>query len=322
MRILVTGSSGFVGSALVPVLLCQHYEVTAVVRREQDKSQAGSNSFVVGNIDAITKWSKALHGADVVIHLAARVHAIGKHESEDIKEFRRVNTDGTLNLARQAAENGVKRFVYLSTIKVNGEATAPGRPFTSNDLAAPQDPYGISKHEAEVGLRALAQETKMQVVIIRPPLVYGPGAKGNFNTLMKIVARSLPLPFASIRNRRSLVGIDNLVNLISTCIEHPSAANETFLASDAEDLSTPELIRRMARAMDRPARLFPVPPVLLSNAATLVGKGDVALRLCGSLQVDISKSSELLGWKPTVSVDEALKKALNGASRKTNLRFY
>lgn len=298
------------GSALLPVLLSKYHHVTTVVRHEQDKSQAGSNSIIVGNIDAMTKWSEALHGADVVIHLAARVHVIGKCGGKAIEEFRQVNTDGTLNLARQATQAGVRRFVYLSTIKVNGEATEPDRPFTANDLVAPQDPYGISKQEAEVGLRALAQETEMQVVIIRPPLVYGPGAKGNFNALMKIVAGSLPLPLASIRNQRSLVGIDNLVDLISTCIEHPSAANQTFLVSDAEDLSTPDLVRRMALAMDRPARLVHMPESLIMFAAIILGKRDMAQRLCASLQVDISNARELLGWNPPISVDEGLRRAV------------
>jgi nucleoside-diphosphate-sugar epimerase len=234
------------------------------------------------------------------------------HCYDPLMEFRRVNTDGTLNLARQAAAAGVRRFVFLSTIKVNGEATHYGCPFTPSDLPAPQDPYGISKHEAEVGLRAIAHETGMEVVIIRPTLVYGKGARGNFKSLIKLVARGLPLPLGSIHNLRSFVGIDNLVDFITTCLEHPAAANEAFMVSDGEDLSTQDLIRRMARAMDRPARLFSIPPGLLAITAALLGKSDLVRRLCGSLQVDISKSHDLLGWKPRVSVDEGLRRAVGG----------
>ena len=308
--ILVTGGTGFVGSALLPVLLSQFHEVTAVGRRAQDKSHAGLRSFGVGNIDGATMWSTELRGTDAVIHLAARVHVMLDTVSDPLAEFRRVNTEGTLNLARQAATAGVRRFVYLSSIKVNGETTAPDRPFTPNDLAAPQDPYGISKHEAEVGLREIARTTGMQVVIIRPTLVYGKDAKGNFKSLMSIVARGVPLPLSSIHNLRSFVGIDNLVDFIITCLEHPTAANETFLVSDGEDLSTPDLIRRMARAMNRPARLLPFPAAVLMAGAAILGKREMAQRLCGNLQIDISKSRKLLVWNPPISVDEGLRRAV------------
>jgi len=310
--ILVTGAAGFVGSALLPVLLSQFHAVTGVGRRAHDKSHARLRSFGVGNIDGATKWSTELLGADAVIHLAARVHIMRDSESDPLAEFRRVNTEGTLNLARQAAAAGVRRFIFLSTIKVNGEATHYGCPFTTSDLPAPQDPYGISKHEAEVGLREIARTTGMQVVNIRPTLVYGRGAKENFKSLMSLVARGLPLPLGSINNFRSFVGIDNLVDFIVTCLEHPAAANETFLVSDGEDLSTPDLIRRMARAMNRPARLLSVPVWALKAGASLLGKGDAMQRLCGNLQVDISKSRELLGWSPPVSVDEGLRRAVGG----------
>ena len=309
MRILSTGSTGFVGKALMSALHTKRYQISAPMRR-QSESSASSNSFVVGDINAATNWSTALHGADAVVHLAARVHVMRDIVSDPLAEFRRVNTNGTLNLARQAAAAGVRRFIYLSSIKVNGEATHHGCPFTPNDLAAPQDPYGISKHEAEVGLCEIARTTGMQVVIIRPTLVYGAGAKGNFKSLIKLVARGLPLPLASIDNRRSLVGIDNLVDFIITCLEHPAAANETFLVSDGEDLSTPDLIRRMAHSMNRPARLLPVPKSVLMATASMLGKRDMAQRLCGSLQVDISKARALLGWNPPVSVDEGLRRAV------------
>jgi nucleoside-diphosphate-sugar epimerase len=310
MSVVMTGATGFIGRQLQVRLDVNSYVAISTQRRAQSDSTASLNSFVIGDINATTNWSAALHGADAVVHLAARVHVMRDHSHDPFTEFRCVNTDGTLNLARQAAASGVRRFIYLSSIKVNGEATHHGCPFTPNDLAAPQDPYGISKHEAELGLRAIARTTGMQVVIIRPTLVYGAGAKGNFKSLMKLVARGLPLPLASIDNRRSLVGIDNLVDFIITCLEHPAAANQTFLVSDGEDLSTPDLIRRMARAMNRPARLLPVPKSVLMAAASMFGKRDMAQRLCGSLQVEISKSRTLLGWNPPVSVDEGLRRAV------------
>ena len=310
MRILVTGFNGFVGSSLMVSLQTQSHEIVSAHIRLQTDCNTASNSVLVSNKNLATKWTTTLHGVNVVVHLAARVHVMRDTASDLLAGFRSVNTHGTLNLAQQAAASGVRRFVYLSSIKVNGEATHYGRPFTPNDLAAPQDPYGISKHEAEVGLRAIARKTGMQVVIIRPTLVYGTGAKGNFKSLMKLVAQGLPLPLASIDNRRSLVGIDNLVDFIITCLEHPAAANETFLVSDGKDLSTPDLIRRMAHAMDRPARLLPVPKSVLMTAAAMLGKRDMAQRLCGSLQVDISKARTLLGWNPPVSVDEGLRRAV------------
>jgi len=312
MRILVTGSSGFVARALIPVLVSRAHEPTAVARRPEDMSHLGCNSFVVGNIDGTTNWSTELRGIDAVIHLAARVHVMRESVDDPLAKFRRVNTEGTLNLARQAASVGVRRFVYLSSIKVNGESTAPNRPFTLDSSTEPKDPYGISKYEAELGLRTLARETEMQVVIIRPTLVYGKSAKGNFKSLITLVASGLPLPLGSINNQRSLVGIDNLVDFIITCLEHPATANETFLVSDGEDLSTPDLIRRMARAMNRPARLLPAPVWALKGGALLLGKGDAVQRLCGNLQVDISKSHTLLGWVPPVSVDEGLRRAVGG----------
>ena len=310
MRVITIGATGFIGQALHTRLHLSSHIPIATTRAAQSNVNSTSKSVVVSDINATTKWGDALHGIDAVVHLAARVHVMSDRSHDPLMEFRRVNTDGTLNLAQQAAAAGVRRFIYLSSIKVNGEATNHGCPFTPNDLAAPQDPYGISKHEAEVGLRAIARTTGMQVVIIRPTLVYGAGAKGNFKSLMKLVARGLPLPLASIDNRRSLVGIDNLVDFIITCLEHPAAANETFLVSDGEDLSTPDLIRRMARAMDRSARLLPVPKSVLMAAAAMLGKRDMVQRLCGSLQVDISKARALLGWNPPVSVDEGLRRAV------------
>ena len=309
MRILSTGSTGFVGKALMSALRTKRYQISAPTRAQSDFSRS-SNSFVVGEINAATSWSTALHGADAVIHLAARVHVMRDTAIDPLAEFRSVNTEGTLNLARQAAAAGVRRFIFLSTIGVNGNSTSHGKIFTETSASLPHDPYSVSKHEAEVGLRAISKSTGMEIVIIRPTLVHGSKAPGNFGKLTRLVARGLPLPLASIENRRSLVGIDNLVDFIITCLEHPAAANETFLVSDGEDLSTPDLIRRMARAMDRPARLLPVPKSVLMAAAAMLSKRDMAQRLCGSLQVDISKSRALLGWNPPVSVDEGLRRAV------------
>ena len=248
-----------------------------------------------------------------VLHLAARVHIMDDPASDPLAAFRKVNTLGTLNLARQAAATGVNRFVFVSSIKVNGEGTQPGSVFHGDDTPAPLDPYGISKHEAEIGLRQIAAATGMQVVIVRPPLVYGPGVKANFAAMMRAVQRGLPLPLASVtHNRRSFVALDNLVDLLITCLDHPAAANQTFLVSDGEDLSTADLLRRLGKAMSRQARLFPVPPALLQVGANLLGKGEVSQRLLGNLQVDISHTRETLGWTPPITVDEGLRRAVAG----------
>jgi UDP-glucose 4-epimerase len=243
------------------------------------------------------------------MHCAARVHVMAESVADPLAEFRRVNVQGTLNLARQAAAAGVRRFVFVSSIKVNGEATQLGRPFMADDAPAPLDAYGVSKMEAEQGLLETARQTGMEVVIIRPPLVYGPGVKANFAAMMRWLRCGVPLPLGAIHNQRSLVALDNLVDLIVTCLTHPAAANQTFLVSDGEDVSTTELLRRMGQALGRPARLIPVPVSWLKLAATLVGKPDVAQRLCGSLQVDIEKTRRLLVWTPPISLDEGLRRA-------------
>lgn len=269
----------------------------------------------MGDLEPSSDWSVALEEISTVVHCAARVHVMTDTAADPLTEFRRVNVQGTLNLARQAAAFGVQRFVFISSIKVNGEATKLDQPFTADDEPAPLDPYGISKMEAEQGLRKIAAETDMEVVIIRPPLVYGPGVKANFQAMMRWLARGIPLPLGAIHNRRSLVALDNLVDLIVTCVDHPAAANQTFLVSDGEDLSTTQLLQRMGEALGKPARLIPVPSVLLKLGAALVGKPAVAQRLCGSLQVDISKTRQLLGWTPPLSVDEGLKRAAEGYLR-------
>ena len=265
----------------------------------------------MGELNAITDWTAVLGGQDVLIHAATRAHVM-KDETEDpLAEYRKVNVDGTLNLARQAAEAGVRRFIFVSSIKVNGEQTAEGRPFNAESTPAPEDAYGISKMEAEKALQALAEETGMEVVIIRPPLVYGPGVKGNFATMIKLLKKGFPLPLGAIHNKRSLVALDNLVDLIITCIDHAEAVNQVFLAGDGEDLSTSELLRGIGKAMGQPARLIPVPRGMLMFAAGILGKKAVAQRVLGSLQVDISKARYLLGWEPPLSVEHGLRRCFH-----------
>jgi nucleoside-diphosphate-sugar epimerase len=253
---------------------------------------ADVESVLIATIDGNTDWRDALQGINVIVHLAARVHIMHDHANDPLQEFRKVNVDGTVNLAKQAALAGVKRFVFISSIKVNGEST----------------PLGLSKYEAENALKQLASETGMEVVIIRPPLVYGVGVKANFYSMMRWLDKGIPLPLGAIHNQRSLVALDNLVDLIITCIDHPAAANQIFLVSDGDDLSTSELLRHAASALDKSAKLLPIPVWLLQMAASLLGKRAVVQRLCSSLQLDITKTRQLLNWTPLVSVDDALHK--------------
>ncbi len=311
-RALVTGANGYLGRAF-----CAHASTIGLLLRASVRTAATNPSatagIAVGDVDGTTDWSVALEDCQIVMHLAARVHVMADRASNPLVEFRLVNTEGTLNLARQAAAAGVRRFIFVSSVKVNGEETAAGHPFSAIDTPAPQDPYGVSKMEAEQGLRQIAADTGMEVVIVRPPLVYGPGVKANFASMMRAVKRSIPLPLSSVtHNRRSLVALDNLVDLLITCVDHPAAANQTFLVSDGEDLSTADLLRRLSQAMDKPAHLFPVPPSLLQLGANLLGKGDMAQRLLGNLQVDISHTRNTLNWNPPVSVDEGLRRAAAG----------
>ncbi len=317
-RLIVTGANGFVGRTFCAGAATRGFVVCGITRSRCDLS-SGCESFVVDRIDDSTDWRDALAGAKVVLHLAARVHVMADTAENPLAEFRRVNVQGTVNLARQAVAAGVKRFVFVSSIKVNGETTERDQPFTADDESAPLDPYGVSKMEAEQGLRKIGAETGMEVVIIRPPLVYGPGVKANFQVMMRWLARGVPLPLGAIHNRRSMVALDNLVDLILTCIDHPAAANQTFLVSDGEDLSTTQLLQRLGRALGKPARLIPVPAMLLKVGAALVGKPAIAQRLCGSLQVDISKTQQLLGWTPPLSVDEGLKRAAEGYLREASV---
>ncbi len=312
MTVLVTGASGFVGRALCRRALAARVNVRAAMRNPEE-AIAHLATIEVPSLDDQTDWAQALADCRAVVHTAARVHVMDEAALDPLTEFRRVNVEGTLHLAHQAAAAGVRRFVFVSSIKVNGESTRAGHPFTANDAPAPQDAYGISKMEAELGLRQVAIETGMEVVIVRPPLVYGPGVKANFASMMRAVQRGIPLPLASItHNRRSFVALDNLVDLLLACIDLPAAANQTFLVSDGEDLSTTDLLRRLGHAQGTPARLFPVPSALLQVGSNLLGKGSVAQRLLGNLQVDLSHTSNTLNWTPPLSVDEGLRQAVAG----------
>lgn len=310
VRALLTGATGFVGARLASRLASlQGIDLTCAVR--SNSAVPDGQVQVIKGLNATTDWSQALVGQQVVIHAAARAHIMNEEVADPLAEYRRVNVEGTLNLARQAADAGAKRFIFLSSIKVNGEQTLQGSPFCSGSSPAPEDDYGLSKLEAEQGLKALADETGMEVVIIRPPLVYGLGVKANFAALMKLASRNLPLPLGSINNKRSLIALDNLVDLIVTCIDHPKAANQTFLVSDDQDVSTSELLRLMTRAAGKEPRLLPFPVFGLKLAAGLLGRKAIADRLCGSLQVDITHTKETLGWEPPVSVEEGIRRCFD-----------
>lgn len=305
--VLVTGASGFLGGALCKVLLGKK-NIRAAVRKVSSTKRIANTEEVIGELSDRFDWSGALSGAISVVHCAARVHVMRETSEDPLKEFRAINVDGTMNLARHAVEAGVRRFIFISSIGVNGGETS-GRPFSPFDVPAPHTPYAVSKCEAEMQLLALAEETGLEVVIIRPPLIYGPEAPGNFASLMKALESGIPLPLASIvKNRRSYAYVDNVIDLVVTCLDHPAAANQTFLVSDDEDMSTAALLWRMAAALGKPARLIPVPAGLIKIGAKLIGQSGIAQRLCGSLQVDISKTKALLCWTPPISVDEGLRR--------------
>jgi nucleoside-diphosphate-sugar epimerase len=314
--ILITGTSGFVGAALCASLQSSEWQVIGAVRKLKQAKldlMIKYREIAIGNISSATDWLESLRDVTHVVHLAARVHVMDEKSADPIAEFRRVNVDATVNLAKQAASLGVKRFIYLSSIKVNGEFTENGHSFTADDVPAPEDPYGISKFEAEEALHQIANETGMEVVIIRPPLVYGSGVKANFESMMRWLWRGMPLPLGALtQNKRSMVALGNLVDLITVCLNHPAAANQTFLVSDGEDLSTADLLQRTATALGVNARLFYVPPVLLKLLAKLLGKEAVYQRLCGSLQIDMTKTQQLLNWRPPLSVQEGLSLAARG----------
>jgi len=306
-KIIVTGGTGFVGGALLTRLVARgDRDVLAWIRRVDSNLPVGVIP-VVPSFSRVFAAGSPVENLDVVVHCAARVHVMSDTAIDPSAEFRKVNVDLTLELARGAVAAGAKRFIFLSTVKVNGQSTGPGLAFKDGDTPQPMDPYAVSKLEAERELRCLAEDTGMEVVIIRVPLVYGPGVKGNFRSMMRWLSTGLPLPLGGLNNKRSLVSLENLVDLIDTCVEHPAAANQTLMVSDDEDLTTSELLHRLASALGRPARLLAVPDSWLARVARLLGREDVHARLCGSLQVDMSKTCELLGWTPPVRVDDALR---------------
>ena len=318
LQVLVTGANGFLGQVLCERLEQQQHDVRRGVRLSSNPG-----NVAIGDIGPSTNWSEVLGlGVEIVIHLAARAHVMHDKLADPLASFsayRRVNVQGTANLARQAAQAGVRRFVFISSVKVNGEATPPGQPFTPTDTPSPQDAYGQSKHEAEQVLWQVARDTGMEVVIIRPPLVYGPGVKGNFASMVRWVRQGVPLPLGAVHNRRSLVALDNLVDFMALCASperSPKAANQTFLVSDDDDVSTTELLRQVAQAYGVPPRLLPIPAGLMRGAARLLGKAALADRLLGSLQVDASKARDLLGWTPPVTMQAQLRKmALHDAQQ-------
>lgn len=304
--ILITGANGFVGSALAARLVRDGRQVLAAVRSQRANLPPGVQTIVSGDLQSPGVPFAMPAGVSCVVHAAARVHMIEETSGDPLAEFRRVNVEGTLALARAALISGVSRFVFISSVKVNGEATLPGQPFRADDPPAPQDPYGVSKCEGEQALRELARNSNLEVVVVRPPLVYGPGVRANFRALMRLLRTGLPLPFGAIENRRSLVGIENLVDVLTTCVDAPAAAHRTFLVSDDEDVSTTELLRRLGKALDVKPRLIPVPPRLLTAGAALLGKAERMRRLCESLQVDVSATRQALGWRPRFALDEGL----------------
>lgn len=303
-KVLVTGANGFVGTALCDAFATLGIPHVAAVRTRSQPSE-----FETGGITPATDWSKALAGCDTIVHLAGRVHVMHDTAADPLEAFRAANVEATLNLARHAARLGVKRFVFLSSVKVNGEETA-GRPFTVFDAPAPADPYGQSKLEAEMALRALSRDTGPEVAIIRPPLVYGPGVQANFLRLMQLVKWGVPLPLGAIHNKRSLVALDNLVDAIITCSHHPKAPGEVFFVSDDHDVSTTELLRMIASAMGRRSLLASVPAGFIAGCATLLGQSAISKRLLGSLQVDITHTKSTLGWKPVIGTQAAVEKTV------------
>ncbi|CAK1930757.1 UDP-glucose 4-epimerase family protein [Vibrio crassostreae] len=307
MKLLVTGSTGFVGARVVELAEARDWEVVSVVRQS---SRTQPNCFRVSSIGAETDWFDAFEGVDCVVHCAARVHQMNESEQDALAAYRDINTLGTLNLAKQAAEAGVKRFVFVSSIKVNGEFTEPGSAFLPNLDNIPKDLYGLSKYEAEVELTKLSKETGLEVVIVRPPLVYGPGVKANFLSMMRMVEKGIPLPFGAIHNKRSLVYVDNLSSLILTCCEHPLAPGYTFLASDDHDVSTTQLMQTIALSMNKTPRLLPIPMSWIQLVASVLKKQHIAQRICGSLQVETRLTKEILGWKPPVNFEQGIKRTV------------
>jgi len=310
-KILITGANGFIGSRLSEYAIENGWYVRKAVR-----SSSFDGEIAVDEITEKTKWTKALDEIDVVVHLAARAHILKEISTNPLENYRRVNVEGTLNLARQAAEKGVKRFVFISSIGVNGNCNT--RPFTEDDVPNPVEPYAISKYEAEQCLRKLADKSGMELVVIRPPLVYGPNVPGNFRRLIGLINKRIPLPLGLINNKRTFVALDNLVDLIMCCSTHPAAANQIFLAGDGRDISIKELLQILGDALGKPPILLPVPKKILNVIALIIGKQEEMRRLCDSLQVDISKARKLLRWSPTVNMEIALRKTAESFRKAEN----
>lgn len=303
--VLVTGANGFIGKFLCTALLRQGFRVRAAVR-SPIQIQNNAEIVTIDTIDGNTDWTNALHGVDVVIHLAARVHIMKDTASNPLAEFLKVNRDGTGNLARQTARSGCKRFVYVSSIKVNGEETHGQQCYTEQDIPLPQDPYGISKWQAEQILQQIAKETGLETIIIRPPLVYGPGVKGNFYSLMKIINKEVPMPLSGARGIRNMVYVGNLVSALIVCATHPAATGQTYFVRDKADISTVLLIEKIAAALGRRNRTFYVPPILLRTAAAMLGRSQQINRLFGSLRLSDTKIHQQLGWVPPYSLEQGL----------------
>ena len=310
-KLLITGGTGFIGKAICENLKSYNYLVNITSRNNHLKKQNGLIFHNIGEIDQNTKWIDVLDGVNCVIHCAAKTHLLKDLKKNSLFAFRKVNVEGTINLAKQAAACGVKRLIFLSSIKVNGEKTVESSMFKHNDISKPEDAYGISKWEAERGLWEISKQTGLEVVIIRAPLVYGRGVKGNLKRLIKLIKSGTPLPFSLVKNKRSLIGIDNLVDIITRCIDHPNAAGKTFLVCDGEDLSTPDLLHFIASAMGRSARMFPLPISLLKLFGFVLRRQSDVDRLIGSLQIDNSFTKEILNWNPPVDVEEGIRKMVS-----------
>lgn len=309
INILITGATGFVGKKLIEKSKKnKNLNFTAVIRK--DVAIDNVKCEIISDINSSTQWDNVINNIDVIVHTAARVHVMNDTSSDPLNEFREVNTRGTIHLAKSAVQKGVKRFIFISSIKAGGESSELGKPLTENNVYVPSDSYGLSKYEAEHQLLQIAKNSEMEVVIIRPTLIYGPGVKANFETMMRWASKPIPLPFGSIDNKRSLVSIDNLISLIEVCFSHPKAKNQIFYVSDDNDLSTSDLLIKIYKSFENRTPLIPVPANIIKLLFTLVGKSDYSDRLLGSLQVDISKVKSLLNWEPPYSVEESIEKTV------------